>query len=80
MNENTKVRGHFGLVYPQNTPNNTTVTTRRKSNARVLESQKRAKIMSEIKLLTGSDHSPYARSIDGVNRRWTGVRNHGPSN
>lgn len=79
MNNATQVRGHFGLVYPQNTPNNTTVTTRRKSKARLLEHAKRLKVLGEIESLTKSPASGYARSFDGVNRRWGGVKSNGPS-
>jgi hypothetical protein len=71
MNDATKVRGHFGLVYPQNTPNNTTVTTMRKSRTREKEAAKKLKLLKD----TGS--SSIARSYDGTIRRWQGVKGHG---
>lgn len=73
------VRGHFDLVLPRNVPNNTTVTTRTKNKSRQIEAAKRAKLIEEMQGLTGGTIQPYARSIDGVVRRWTGVKNHGPS-
>lgn len=73
-----EVRGHFGLVYGRNVPNNTTVTTRRKSNARTKEAEKRAKLIGEMEVLTRSTIDPYARSYDGTVRRYNGIRGHGP--
>jgi hypothetical protein len=80
MKEQRNIRGHFDWLYPRNHPSNTTMTTRRKSKAREKEAAKKAQLLTELKSLTGTEHPSYARSIDGVTRRWSGVKNHGPSN
>ena len=76
MNIPKNVRGHFASLWQKSgdilIP--TTITSQRKSKAREKEAAKRALVAADIEKLTGSRPALVARSIDGVNRRWTGVR------
>jgi hypothetical protein len=74
-------RGHFSSLWTKSgdilVP--TTLTTQRKSFARVKEQAKRNQLLAELSELTGEPHLAYPRAYDGIVRRWTGVKNHGPS-
>jgi hypothetical protein len=79
MRDSKKVRGHFKSLWM---PGNgsiipTTVTRQRKSFAKAKEAEKKAKVLKEIEALTGSPASSYARSYDGVFRRFNGIKGHG---
>lgn len=54
----------------------TTVTNQIKSKARERELAKRLLMADEIEKLVGCRPAMIARSIDGVSRRWTGVKAH----
>jgi hypothetical protein len=58
----------------------TTITNQKKSHAKEIEAAKRAKILAEMEKLTGGPVSGYSHKIDGVNRRWTGVKGNGSDN
>lgn len=76
MNVPKNVRGHFASLWQKTgeilIP--TTITTQRKSKAREKEATRREQMAVEIEHLTGKRPAMIARSIDGVNRRWTGIR------
>jgi hypothetical protein len=76
MNIPKNVRGHFASVWQKNGDSltATTVTSQRKSKAREKEAARRQAVAAEIENLTGSRPAMIARSIDGVCRRWTGVK------
>lgn len=79
MNILKNVRGHFASLWQKSgdilIP--TTITTQRKSKAREKEAARRELMAAEIEKLAGSRPAMIARSIDGVNRRWHGVKGHG---
>lgn len=56
----------------------TTITSHRKSKARAKEAAKKQVLLDEIQELVGHPVSDIARSIDGVQRRWSGVKAHSP--
>jgi hypothetical protein len=70
------VRGHFrslwtnggGILIP------TTITTQRKSRVREREMAKRQLVADAIEKLAGTRPAMIARPIDGVIRRWNGIR------
>lgn len=70
--------GHFRSLWTQNGSSlvPTTVTSQRKSKVRAMENAKRQLLASEIEALCGSRPAMVARSIDGVARRWTGIKSH----
>jgi hypothetical protein len=76
MNVPRKVSGHFRSLWQQQGPTliPTTVTNQYKSRRRQIESMKRDMICAELEQLTGKPVARVARSIDGVSRRWTGVK------
>lgn len=74
-------RGHFASLWVPfgATLIPTTVTDQRKSYARQKEALKKAHVIEELKALTRSgSYASVARSLDGVVRRWKGVKNHMP--
>lgn len=77
MNTPKNLSGHFASIYAAGVNTPTTITSQRKSMVRAAELAKRALLAAEIEVLTGSRPAMIARSIDGVSRRWTGVKNHG---
>jgi hypothetical protein len=72
------VRGHFrslwinggSILIP------TTVTDQCKSRVREKELAKRDTVAAEIAAITGKPVARVARPIDGIVRRWNGVKNH----
>ena len=70
----TKIRGHFASLLRRHgdilVP--TTLTNARKRTGAAKELAKRQKLLDELQV------SPIARRLDGVVRRWNGVRNNGP--
>lgn len=76
------IRGHFSSLWTQTNgmivP--TTMTTRRKSYAKQKEAAKRAELLADIEQLTGKPQSGISRKIDGINRRWTGVKSNQADN
>lgn len=71
-------RGHFRSLW-QKTGDvliPTTVTNQVKSRVRERELAKRQLMADEIEKLVGCRPAMIARSIDGVNRRWVGVKAH----
>lgn len=52
----------------------TTITSQRKSKVRAREAAKKQALLDEIQELVGHPVSDIARSLDGVQRRWTGVK------
>jgi hypothetical protein len=76
MNEPSNARGHFASLWVKGgdimIP--TTITTQRKSKAREREAAKRAELVADLEKITGQKVRTVARSIDGVTRRWTGVK------
>lgn len=71
--------GHFRSLWTQNGSSlvPTTVTNQRKSKVRAMENAKRQQLASEIEALCGSRPAMVARSIDGIERRWRGVKAYG---
>jgi hypothetical protein len=71
--------GHFRSLWTQSGGSlvPTTVTSQRKSRARAKESAKREQMARDIEALCGSRPEMIARSLDGVERRWKGVKSHG---
>lgn len=69
-------RGHFHSLWEKSgdvlIP--TSVTTQLKSKSRANEIAKRISLADEIEKQTGARPAMIARSIDGVNRRWVGVK------
>jgi hypothetical protein len=76
MNLPKNVRGHFASLWRQSGPIliPTTVTHQYKSRARAKEHAKREELCRDIEALTGKPAARISRSIDGVNRRWRGVK------
>lgn len=56
----------------------TTITSHYKSKARAKEAAKKQRLLDEIQELVGHPVSDVARPIDGVIRRWSGVKSHSP--
>lgn len=71
------VCGHFSSLWVPFGHAPTTVTNQRKSRAKEKEATKKAQLLKELEVLTGSPVSAYSRKIDSVNRRWQGVRGSG---
>ena len=74
-------RGHFASLWLPSGGSliPTTVTTQRKSFARAKELAKRMQLIGELQDLTGDKkYATVARQFDAVNRRWRGVKTHGP--
>lgn len=69
-----KIRGHFSSILRRHgeiwVP--TTLTNARKRVGQAKELLKRAALAREIGIST------VARRLDGIVRRWTNVKNHGP--
>lgn len=78
MNTPKNVRGHFASLWHHSGPIliPTTVTHQFNSRAREKELAKRESLCSDIEALTGKPVARISRSIDGVNRHWTGVKSH----
>lgn len=76
MNQIKNAAGHFSSLWQPSgsilIP--TTETQQRKSYARAKELAKREQICREIEALTGKPVRRYARRLDGVTRRWNGVK------
>lgn len=72
------VRGHFRSLWIPGGPIliPTTVTDQLKSKVRAKEMAKREQICRDIEVLTGKPVARISRSIDNINRRWTGVKVH----
>lgn len=72
------MRGHFSSLWTMGGPIlvPTTVTSQRKSKVRAREMAKRAELCADIEVLTGKPAERISRSIDGVSRRWSGVKSH----
>lgn len=72
------VRGHFASLWIPGGPIliPTTITSHFKSKAREKEAAKKAQLAAELEVLTGDKTKLIARSIDGIARRWTGVKVH----
>jgi hypothetical protein len=72
------VRGHFASLWVPGGPIliPTTITSHYKSKAREREIARRARLAAELEALTGQKTKLIARSIDGISRRWTGVKSH----
>lgn len=77
MNPPKNLCGHFASIYASGVVTPTTITSQRKSKVREHELAKRAAVAADIEALTGSRPAMIARSIDGISRRWTGVKSHG---
>lgn len=73
------VSGHFRSLWTPmgNVMVPTTVTNQRKSRARAKESAKREQLAQEIEAAFGSRPAMIARPIDGITRRWVGVKSNG---
>lgn len=71
--------GHFRSLWTPmgNVMVPTTITTQKKSKARAKESAKREQLAQEMQAAFGTRPAMIARSIDGISRRWTGVRANG---
>lgn len=82
MSDLVNARGHFSVVWKRSGSQivNTTVTSQRKSRARELEAAKKAQLCAEIEAITGDPVRLISRSIDGVSRRWTGVKSNQADN
>lgn len=82
MNQIKNAAGHFASLWQQSgqilIP--TTETNQKKSRVREREMAKREEICAAITQLTGKPVRRISRSIDGVSRRWTGVRANQPGN
>jgi DNA-directed RNA polymerase specialized sigma subunit len=69
-----RIRGHFSSLLRKSgeiwVP--TTLTNARKRTGQAKEMAKRAELLRELNV------EPIARRLDGVVRRWNGVKNHGP--
>lgn len=78
MNIPNNTCGHFKSLWQSGGPIliPTTVTNQRKSRVRERELAKRAAVASDIEALTGTRPALIARSIDGIARRWNGVKSH----
>lgn len=66
------VTGHFAIV----PGTNTTFTSRRKRQMSEKHEAARDKVVKEIECLTGAPVALYARALDGIQRRWSGVKSH----
>lgn len=80
MNKPKRTHGHFRSLWSRTSdiliP--TTITTQRKNRSHEKEMTKRAQLVSELKQLTGADqYVTVAKSLDGVRRRWNGVKGSG---
>lgn len=73
------IRGHFASMWISGGDYmvTTTITSQFKSKAREREMAKRAVVAAELQALTGEPAKLIARSIDGINRRWLGVKANG---
>lgn len=78
MTAKSNIYGHFkslwtnsnGMIIP------TSMTSQRKSKSRALEIIKKAKLINEIKRLTGDPkYVGISRMFDEVQRRWPGIKN-----
>lgn len=82
MNQIKNARGHFSSLWQKSgdvlIP--TTETSQKKSYARAREMAKREEICIATELLTGKPVRRISRSLDGVSRRWTGVKSNQPGN
>jgi hypothetical protein len=82
MNQIKNARGHFASLWQQSgqilIP--TTETNQKKSRVREREMAKREEICIATEQLTGRPVRRISRSIDGVVRRWSGVRANQPGN
>jgi hypothetical protein len=74
MNPPKNLSGHFSAIFTEGAIMATTITSRRKSRAREIEAARRDELCKEIEAITGKPAKRIARSIDGVNRRWNGVK------
>lgn len=79
MSTPKNVRGHFASMWISGGDYmvTTTITSEYKSKAREKEQTKRLEIAAELQKLTGQPTKLIAISIDGVNRRWVGVKANG---
>lgn len=82
MSDLKDARGHFSVVWRRAGSQivNTTVTSQKKSLAREKEAAKKLLLCEEIQRITGEPVKLISRSIDGVVRRWSGVKANGPDN
>lgn len=73
------ISGHFASMWISGGDYmvTTTITSQYKSKAREREMARRAVIAAELQVLTGEPTKLIARSLDGTNRRWVGVKMHG---
>lgn len=71
--------GHFRSLWTMagNVLIPTTVTSQKKSKTRAKEQAKREQLAKEIEAIAGERPAMIARSIDGVERRWKGVKANG---
>lgn len=69
-------RGHFRSLWARagDILIPTTITSHYKSKARAKEIAKKQQLLDEIQELVGHPVSDVARNIDGIQRRWTGVK------
>lgn len=54
----------------------TTITSQRKSKVAAREAAKKQQLLDEIQELVGHPVSSVARSVDAIQRRWSGVKSH----
>ena len=80
MRKPANMRGHFRSLWARagDILIPTTITSQRKSRVKERETAKKQKLLDEIQELVGHPVSDVARSIDGVSRRWTGVKANTP--
>ena len=69
------VTGHFSLI-PET---GSTITHVRKKQISSRHEAAIRRVIAETEALTGAPVKRISRSIDGIRRRWDGVKNHGPS-
>lgn len=74
MNKPKDISGHFSSLPSTEGHAPTTVTTQLKRRTREIHEDKRQQLLAEIRRLTGDNYSGISTPLDGVTRRWKGVK------
>lgn len=77
MNKPRNLSGHFRSIFTSGVNTPTTITSQRKSKVKEIEAARRDALCREIEEITGSPATRVARSIDGIRRRWNGIKGNG---
>lgn len=77
MKSRQQVDGHFKSLFQHGDSTSlTTITSQLKNHSRRQDAMKTEQLLKEISALTGKPASRIGRPIDGVVRRWSGVKSH----